>query len=181
MNIISWRTHAGHCSRSRDKLISVSRPTRTYLYQRWVKNRMQDKTCQERWIIRYPWWENTICFIYIYTHDYQVILITSYIDNQFPNSCHPSQSFIALAWFSRLLSVSCTKCVCGWEESLLVSHPWHVHKRTSFMSLYLLLKQFPACPRFTLMVFKMQGKWPYSCFVSRYIQDLFKIIRSILI
>ena len=50
------------------------------------------------------------------------------------------------------------------------------------MSSSLLLQQCPAClVRFYLIVFVMGNRWPYSCcFVGFYLQDLFKIARSIL-
>ena len=50
------------------------------------------------------------------------------------------------------------------------------------MSLSLLLQQCPTClVRLTLIVFVMEGRWPYSCcFVECCLQDSFNIARSIL-
>ena len=57
-----------------------------------------------------------------------------------------------------------------------------VHGSTSLMSSSLLLQQCLAClVRLTLIVFVMEGRWPYSwCFVGCCRQDLFNIARNIL-
>ena len=50
------------------------------------------------------------------------------------------------------------------------------------MSSSLLLQPCPAClVRPTWIVFVMSGRWPYSCFVGCYLQDLFNIARTILV
>ena len=51
------------------------------------------------------------------------------------------------------------------------------------MSSSLLLQQCPAClVHLTLIVFVMEGRWPYSwCFVGCCFKDLFKIVCSILV
>ena len=56
----------------------------------------------------------------------------------------------------------------------------HVKRSASLMSSSLLLQQCPAClVRLILIVFEMDGRWPYSCcFVGCCIQDLFNIARS---
>ena len=59
------------------------------------------------------------------------------------------------------------------------AHPCEgVHRSTSLMSSSLLLQQCPAC--LTLIVFVMDGRWPYSCcFVGCYLQDLFNTASNI--
>ena len=59
------------------------------------------------------------------------------------------------------------KFFAGWIT--LVCPCEGVHWRKSLMSLFLLLWQWPEClTHLTGMVFKMGGKWPYSCcFVCR--------------
>ena len=58
-----------------------------------------------------------------------------------------------------------------------------VHRRTSLMSLSLLLQQCPAClVRLTWIVIVMGGRWLYSwCLVGFCLQDLFNIACSILV
>ena len=58
-----------------------------------------------------------------------------------------------------------------------------VHKSTSLMSSSLLPQQCPTClVRLTWIVFVIGGRWPYSwCLVGCCRQDLFKIVRSILV
>ena len=100
-------------------------------------------------------------------------------------SPHPSLSSITLSMFSRLHPVSiqswCIKVVAG--RPTLARPCEGIHGRTSLMSSSLHLQQCPAyLVRLTLMVFEMGGKWPYCCcFVGCCSQDLFKIVRSILV
>ena len=64
------------------------------------------------------------------------------------------------------------------------AHPCEgVHRSMSPMSLSLLLQLCLRClVRLTWIVFVMGGKWPYSyCFVGFFLQDLFSIVRSILV
>ena len=58
-----------------------------------------------------------------------------------------------------------------------------VHRRTSFMRLTLLLQQCPACIICLIrVVLEMGGRWPYNCcFVGYCFQDLFRIVRGILV
>ena len=58
-----------------------------------------------------------------------------------------------------------------------------IHRRTSLMSLSLLLQQCPAClVHISLIVFVMGSRWSYSwCFVRCCLQDLFNIARSIIL
>ena len=60
--------------------------------------------------------------------------------------------------------------------STLVCPCVRVHRRTSFISSFLLYQQSAAClVRFTWMVCEMGGKWSYSCcFVEYLYQDWFK-------
>ena len=74
------------------------------------------------------------------------------------------------------------------DRFLLVTQHLHVrvkrfHRCTSLMNLSLLLQQCPAClVRLIWMVFKMGGRWSYSCcFVECCFQDLFSIAHSILV
>ena len=67
---------------------------------------------------------------------------------------------------------------------VLVGHPTlacscvGVHRRTSLMSLSLILRQYPTClARLTWMVLEMGGKWPYSCLVRCCFWDLLKMSR----
>ena len=55
-----------------------------------------------------------------------------------------------------------------------------VHSSTSLISSSLFLQQCPSClVRLILIVFMMDGRWPYSCcFVRCCLQDLFNIARS---
>ena len=77
-------------------------------------------------------------------------------------------------------------------EQLYVSSSWSssfarpcegVHRRTSLMSLSLLLQQCSAgLVRLILIVFMMGGRQPYSwCFVGCCLQDVFNIAHSILV
>ena len=67
-------------------------------------------------------------------------------------------------------------------SSCFCSAIWGSHRRTSVMSLSLLLQPCPAClVRLTWIVFVMGGRWPYSwCFVRCCLQDLFKLLTAFL-
>ena len=65
-----------------------------------------------------------------------------------------------------------------------IARPYvEVHRSTPLMSPFLLLQQCLACLiRLTWIVFVIGGRWPYSwCFVGCCLQDLFNIVRSILV
>ena len=82
----------------------------------------------------------------------------------------------------RATSHSCCMYVRAGRPAL--SRPYvGVHRSTSLMSSSLLLQQCPAClVPLTWIVFVMGGRWPYSwCFVGCYCQDLFNIVRKILV
>ena len=67
---------------------------------------------------------------------------------------------------------------------LTLAHPClGIHRRTSLMSLSLLLHQCPACLlRLTWVVCEMGEKWLYSCcFVLYCFQDSFKVARTVLV
>ena len=100
-------------------------------------------------------------------------------------SRHFSLSVIASGRSSGLHPVSSHSC-CMYVRA---GHPAFarlyvgVHRSTSLMSSSLLLQQCPAClVRLTWIVFVMGGRWPYSwCFVGYCRQDLFNIVRYILV
>ena len=75
--------------------------------------------------------------------------------------------------------------VCMFElvVLLLLRHMRGVHRNTSLMSSSLLLQQCPAClVRLTCVAFLTGDRWPYSwCLVGCCRQDLFNIVRSILV
>ena len=58
-----------------------------------------------------------------------------------------------------------------------------VHRSISLMSSSVLLQQCPAClVRLAWIFFVIEGRWPYRwCLMGCYLQDLFKIDRSILV
>ena len=98
-------------------------------------------------------------------------------------SCDPSLSSIASGTSSELHSES-AQSWCMWVLARLPAFARlceGVHRCTSLIRLSLLLQQSPAClVRLTLIVFVLDGKWPYSCcFVGYCLQDLFSITRSI--
>ena len=100
-------------------------------------------------------------------------------------SRHSSPLFIDSGRFSGLHPVS-SQSYCMYVRaghSALARPCVGVHRSTSLMSSSLLLQQCPSCMvRLTLIVFVMGGRWLYSCcFVGRCLQDLFKIVRSILV
>ena len=71
---------------------------------------------------------------------------------------------------------------------VLVGHPTlarsceGVFRRMLLMCSSLLLQQCPTCLVLLIwIVFEMRGRWPYSCFVGCYFQDLFNIACSILV
>ena len=80
-------------------------------------------------------------------------------------SRHFSLSFIASGWSSGLHPVSSHSC-CMYVRAgrPAFARPYvGVHRSTSLMSSYLLLQQCPAyLVRLTLIVFVMEGRWPYS-------------------
>ena len=100
-------------------------------------------------------------------------------------SRHSSLSFIALGRSSGQQPVSSHSC---WMY-VRAGRPAFarpcvgIHKSTSLMSSSLLLQQCPAClVRPTWIVFVIGGRWPYSwCLVGCCCQDLFRIVRSILV
>ena len=100
-------------------------------------------------------------------------------------SRHFSLSFIASGRSSEVHPVSPHSC-CMY---VLAGRPafarlyMGVHRSTSFMSSSLFLQQCPAClVCLTWIVFVMGGWWPYSwCLVGCCRQDLFNIVRSILV
>ena len=100
-------------------------------------------------------------------------------------SRHSSLSFIALGRSSGQHPVSSHSC---WMY-VRAGRPAFarpcvgVHESTSLMSSSLLLQLCPAClVRLTWIVFVIGGRWPYSwCHVGCCRQDLFKIVRSILV
>ena len=100
-------------------------------------------------------------------------------------SRHLSLSFIASGRSSGLRPVSSHSCRIYVRAGLpAFARPYvGVHRSTSLMSSSLLLQQCPAClVRLTWIVFVMGGRLPYSwCFVGCFLQDLFKIARSILV
>ena len=100
-------------------------------------------------------------------------------------SCHFSLSFIASGRSSGLHPVSSHRC-CIYVRAGRPAFAWPyagVHRSTSLMSLPLLLQQCLAClVRLTWIVFVMGGSWSYSwCLVCCCRQDLFNIVRSILV
>ena len=100
-------------------------------------------------------------------------------------SRHFSLSFIASGRSSGLHSVSSHSC-CIYVRAGRPAFAWPyagVHKSTSLMSSSLLLQQCPAClVRLAWIVFVMGGRWPYSwCLMGCYHQDLFNIVRNILV
>ena len=100
-------------------------------------------------------------------------------------SRHFSLSFIASGrspWLYPVSSQGC--CIYVRASRPAFARPCEgVHRRTSLISLSLLLQQCPAClVRLTWIVFVMGGRWPYSCcFVGCCLQDLFNIACSILV
>ena len=118
----------------------------------------------------------------IYHHHYHVV---PHARISLTLTYHFSLSFIASGRSSGLHPVSSHSC---WMY-VRAGHPAFarpyvgVHRSTSLMSSSLLLQQWPAClVRLTWIVFVMGGRWPYSwCFVGCCLQDLFNIIRSILV
>ena len=100
-------------------------------------------------------------------------------------SRHLFLSSIALGKSSRLHPVSAQSCCI----EILVGRSTFacpcegIHRSMSLMSSSLLHHQCPAClVRLTWIVFVMGGRWPYSCyFVGSCLQDLFNIVRSILV
>ena len=100
-------------------------------------------------------------------------------------SRHFSLSFIASGRSSGLHPVSSHHC-CMYVRAGRPAFAWPyvgVHRSTSLMSSSLLLQQCSAClVRLTWIVFVMGGRWPYSwCLVGCCRQDLFNIIRNILV
>ena len=98
-------------------------------------------------------------------------------------SRHFSLSFIASGRSSGLHPVSSHICwiyVQADRPAFARSYAG-VHRSTSLMSWFLLLKQCPAClVRLTWIIFVMGGRWPYSwCLVGCGRLDLFNIARSI--
>ena len=100
-------------------------------------------------------------------------------------SRHSSLFFITSGRSSGLHPVSSLGC-CMYIPDALPAFAWPckgVRRRTSLMSSFPLLQQYPAClVRLTLIVFVMGGRWPYSwCFFWCCLQDLFEIAHSILV
>ena len=81
------------------------------------------------------------------------------------------------------VSVQSWTCLVLAGRPLLACPCVGIHRRTSLMSLSLLLQLCPAgLVRLTWIVYEMGSKWPYSfCFVRCCFKDLFKITRSILV
>ena len=100
-------------------------------------------------------------------------------------SLHLSLSFIAFGRPSGLHPVS-SQCCCMLVRtgcSAFVRPCEGVHRRTSLMTLSLLLQQCSASLiRLIWIVFVIGGRWPYSCCFERCrLQDLFNIACSILV
>ena len=118
----------------------------------------------------------------VYHHHHHVTLSSRVY---LTHCCHPSLSFIASGRSSGLHPVSAHSCYMYVQAG----HPDFarpcegINRRTSLMSLSLLLQQCPAClVRLILIVFVMGGRWPYNCcFVRCCLQELFSIARSILV
>ena len=87
------------------------------------------------------------------------------------------RSWLVLQGYTPNLHIA---AVCSFELVVLLLLD---HRSTSLISSSLLLKQCPAClVRLTWIVFVMGGRWPYSwCSVGCCLQDLFEIVRSILV
>ena len=121
-------------------------------------------------------WENQPP--YVNHHRHHVMLVARI---SLTLSRHFSLSFNASGRSSGQHPVSSHSC---WMYVRAFARPCvGVHKSTSLMSSSLLLQQCPAClVRLTWIVFVIGGKWPYSwCLVGCCRQDLFKIVRSILV
>ena len=114
-------------------------------------------------------------WLYIYIYIYQVTRIAQRPSTLFR---HPSLTFIAPDWHSRLHPVSTQSwCLQVFDGRPTLARPCvGVHKRTSLMNSSLLLQQCPAClVHLTWMVWEMGGRWPYNCcFMVCCFQDLFK-------
>ena len=100
-------------------------------------------------------------------------------------SLHFSLSFISSGRSSELYPVSSHSC-CMYVRAgrPAFARPYvGVHGSTSLMSSSLLLQQCPAClVRLTWIVFVMGSSWSYCwCLVGCCHQDLFNIIRNILV
>ena len=119
--------------------------------------------------------------IYLWYHHH--IVLVAWISLTL--SRHSSLSFIALGRSSGqhpVYSHSCWMYVRAGRPAF--ARPCvGIHKSTSLMSSYLLLQQCPAClVRLTWIVFVVEGRRPYSwCLVGCCCQDLFRIVRSILV
>ena len=103
---------------------------------------------------------------------------------------HPSLSSIARGRSSRIHPISAQSCCMQIQAGRpAFARPCEgVHRSTSLTSSSLLLQLCPAClVRLILIVFVMDGRWPYSCcfvsccFVSCCFHYLFNIARSILV
>ena len=105
--------------------------------------------------------------------------------SRFSLSLYPSLSSIAPGSSPKLQPVS----TYSWYQSVLAGQPMRarlcvkVYKKTSLMSLSLLIQQCPSCffPQ-TWIVYEMGGKWLYSyCLLGCCFQDLFKTTHIILV
>ena len=134
-------------------------------------------------------WFYLVLLICLYTfhhhHHHHHLLVVPSAWLSLTLSRYPSLSFIALDRSSGLHPVSSQSCCMKVRAGRpAFARPWEgVYWSTSLMSSSLLLQQCPAClVCLTCIVFVMGGRWPYSCsFVGCCLQDLFNIVRSILV
>ena len=148
------------------------------------------------WLLLYIYMYNSFCLLlyiyiyiilfclllYIYHHHHHIALVARI---SLTLSRHSSLSFIALGRSSGQHPVSSHSC---WMyvragRPAFARPRVGIHKSTSLMSSSLLLQQCPAClVRLTWIVFVIGGRWPYCwCLVGCCCQDLFRIVRSILV
>ena len=118
-------------------------------------------------------------YIYIYPYYHHVMDSSRTFLTISP---HSSLSSITPERFSRLYPENCCISVLA-GRSAFVRPCEGVYRSMSRMSPSLLLQQCPTCVvHLTGVVFLMGGRWLYSCsFAGSCLQDLFNIIRSILV
>ena len=124
---------------------------------------------------------NKLSYIYNHHHDHVVPLarISLTLSRYF------SLSFIVSGRYSGLDPASSHSC-CMYVRAGRPAFAWTyagVHRSTSLMSSSILLQHCPAClVRLTWIVLVTGGSWTYSwCLVGCCRQDLFNIVRSILV
>ena len=179
-----------HCNPSKHTHTHIH----THIYM-WFDPRRKPKG-QE-----YPIWVLNTIYIYIYIyviiiiikslrqHKVSWLFVTLSLSLSISLSSYLSISFVIHPYHTPLPEGLLGCILCPYRVELFTGRSMLMHpcivvlKRTLLMRLSLLLQQWFACLFLLIwMVCKMENRWPYSsCFEGCCFQDLFKIVRSILV